>query len=607
MASTILTGNDFISNSNSVQIGQDGDVTIDNTRSDDYDIAIVSRDAFDFTTGNKSVRFVFSVAPYTTAARSGIFGAGASGKFAALVDDGSSVEWKGDTFSSSCPGTPDCVTMSQYQCDKFYGVGVSSTHTVVKTGQCIGTSGDDSNGQLDITSPETVEAVACGNGFTLIMRNTGVVEFIGDNHDDSIAVPDSCVNFNTNTRPISIAAGEDFIAILKRDGTISASGSISDSDLSNLTETIVSISAGSQHLLAVSLDGTIFGFGDNTKNQTAVPSVKALKVSAGHNRNAILAEDGNVYEWGEGISDVQKMGSIPSGSQVIDVIAGESFSIAVLKDRTFILSGSTPAYLDDITGEKIGGAKSISSMDDAYDMFPMLRDITGLNIMAGVQEDNLDSTYHQYVAQDDSVKPIITGRDGYNTVFTGIRGAFKGAILAKVDNGGDMCFDLKGSDYDPYTASGHLPVSTNFITSDTSEKYEIIIGFSPFGKIIKFRKTNGEYAQEMPFKHLSIEETGYSAGRVALYIRNAKDFILDYAEVTDELDASLLPAEIIYRDIDTAVLHTKAAEMVVDLADAVETVSDLAKQSSSVIRTLNENYKSNLADIFSRLETLEGN
>ena len=607
MASTILTGNDFMVNSNSIQIGQDGSIAVDNVRSDDYDIAIVSRDAFDFTTGNKSVRFVFSVAPYTTAARNGIFGAGASGRFAALIDDGKNVEWKGDTFSSSCPGTPDCVTMPEYQCDRFYGVGVSSTHTVVKTGHCIGTSGDNTNKQLDIASPETVEAVACGNGFTLIMRNTGVVELIGDDHNGSITVPDSCVKFDTNDRPINIAAGEDFIAILKRDGTIAVSGSIDESAVSGLKKTIVAISAGSSHLLALSLDGTIFGFGDNTHGQIAVPSIKALKVSAAHNRNTMLAEDGSVYEWGEGISGTQKINSIPNGAQVIDVIAGESFSIAVLKDRTFIVSGSTPKYLNDMIGKKIGGPKSVASTDDAYDMFPMLRDITGFNVMAGIQKDNLDSSYHEYVAQDNSMKPIITGRDGYNSVFTGIRGAFKGTILAKVDNGADMCFDLKGSDYDPYTATGHLPVSTNFITSEANEKYEIIISFSPFGKIIKFRKKNGEYAQEMPFKHLSVEETGYSAGRVALYIRNAKDFVLDYVEVTDELDASLLPAEIIYRDIDTAVLHTKAAEMVVDLADAVETVSDLAKKSSSAIRTLNQNYKNNLTDIFSRLEKLEGN
>lgn len=607
MASTILTGNDFVTNSNSVQVSQDGDIVVDNVRSDDYDIAIVSRDAFDFTTGNKSARFVFSVAPYTTASRAGLFGAGASGRFASLVDNGTSIEWRGDAFSSSCPGVPDCVTMSKYQCDKFYGVDASSTHTVVKTGQCIGTSGDNTYGQLDITSPETIEAIACGNGFTLLLRNTGLVEIIGDTQGGTISVPPSCVTFDENDRPINIVAGESFISVLKRDGSIAVSGSISDTDLSELTDTVVAISAGSEHLLAITLNGTVFGFGDDTFSQISVPSIKSLKVSSAHNRNALLGEDGSVYEWGEGITGIQSMTSIPSGSQVIDVIAGESFSMAVLKDRTIVISGSTPSYLNDIIGEKNGGATSVASIDDAYDMFPMLRDITGLNIMAGVQEDNLDSSYHEYVAQDDSIKPIITGRDGYSTVFTGIRGAFKGAILAKIDNGGDMCFDLKGSDYDPFTASGHMPVSTDFITTDVNEKYEIIIGFSPFGKIIKFRKLSGEYAQEMPFKHLSVEETGYSAGRIALYIRNAKDFILDYVEVTDELDASLLPADIIYRDIDTAILHTKAAEMVVDLADAVESVSDLVKESSSSLREFNENYRTNLSDIFSRLETLEGN
>jgi hypothetical protein len=225
--------------------------------------------------------------------------------------------------------------------------------------------------------------------------------------------------------------------------------------------------------------------------------------------------------------------------------------------------------------------------------------------MAGVQNDQLDGTYQLYNSISGETKPIITGRTGYDSVFTGIRGAFKGAILAKTDNGGDMCFDLKGSEYDPYGATGHLPVSTNFITDNNSEKYEVIITFSPFGKIIKFRKSDGEYWQEMPFKHISLEETGFSAGRAALYIRNVKDFKLEFAEVTDELDSSLLPPDIVYRDIDTAVLHTKAAEMVVDLADAVETVGDSAKLTSQFVRTLNADYKTKMQDIMSRLTALE--
>jgi len=608
MASTILTGNDFLTNSNLALVGQDGNVSINRVRSNDYDVALVSRDAFDFTTGNKSVRFVFSVAPYTTAARPGVFGAGAVGRFASLVDDGTSIEWKGDTFSSPCPGTPDCQTMTKYQCNKYYSADASSSHSIVKTGQCFGTSGDNTHGQLDLTTVETIEGIACGNGFTVIMRNTGVVEVIGNDQGGDIVVPASCVTFDENDRPVSIVAGEDFFVVLKRDGTVVSVGSILTTAFSTIEETIVEMSAGSNFVVLLSLSGQIFSIGGAGANgELTPPSIKALKVSASANRAVILAENGNVYEWGEGLADVQQVQSIPSGSQVIDVIAGESFSMAVLKDRSVVISGSVPAYLSDITGEKSGNAESISEMDDAYDMFPMLRNITGVNIMAGVQEDNLDSTYHKYVAPDNTVKPIVVGRDGFSSVFTGIRGGFKGAIIAKTDNGGDMCFDLRGSEYDPYTATGHLPISTDFITSNAAEKYEVIISFSPFGKMIKFRKVSGEYAQDMPFKHLSVEETGYSAGRVALYVRNAKDFVLDFAEVTDEINASILPADILYRDMDTAVLHTQAAELVVDLADAVETIGDAVTKSSETVRSLNANYKQNLADIFSRLETLEAN
>lgn len=604
MSSILLQGNDFISNSNFVQTDQKGNVVIDSVRSNDYNVAIVSRDAFDFTTGNKSVRFVFSAAPYTTAARKGLYGAGSKGRFAAIVDDGKTVEWKGDTFSSSCQGTPDCTVMSEYDCSRYYSVDASSTHTIVKTGNCIGTSGDNTNKQLDISSPETVESIACGNGFSMILRNTGVVELIGDDKGGDLVVPDSCKDFSENVRPIQVVAGEDFFTVLKRDGSLESVGSIKTDDI-KVEEPIVGISSGDKHILVVSLNGTVYAFGDNSSKQAENPQKKALKISAASNRSTMLGEDGFVYEWGESISNIQKVTSIPANVQVIDVIAGESFTIAVIKDRTLVISGSLPSYLDDISGEKIGNAKSVEAMDDAYDYFPMLKDITGINIMAGVQEDNLDSSYHLFKAKDGSNKPIVVGRDGYKSIFTGMKGAFKGTILAKIDNGDDMCFDLKGSEYNPFTATGHLPVSSDFITSNAGEKYEVIITFSPFGKVIRFRKTSGEYIQDVPFKYLSVEETGYSSGRVALYLRNAKDFILDYAEVTDEMNAELLPPEIVYRDIDTAVLHTKAAEMVVDISDAVESSSTLAKLSSVSIKKLNEDYKTNLKDIFSRLEKLE--
>jgi alpha-tubulin suppressor-like RCC1 family protein len=606
MGSILLTGGDFVSNTNDFQVADDGAIVVDSVRSNDYSAAIVSRDAFDFTTGNKSVRFVFTASPYVTAARRGIFGAGASGKFAAVVDNGDSVEWKGDTFSSSCPGTPNCEGLSARECASYYSVGISSTHTVVKSGACIGTAGDNSKGQLDIDSPDTVAQVSAGNGFTVIMRNDGVVTLLGNNSDDSLSVPASMTSFTENDMPISISAGEEFFATLFRNGTVEVVGSSRDSMVDLDGKVAVSISAGNQSVAIMTMDGTVFEYtvsGDQSELNEIMTG--CLKISSAADRIAMLCEDGKVRVVGSDISGVREVGSIPSGSQVIDVIAGESFTLCVLKDRTVVVDEAAPDYLSDISAEKIGGPASVSEIDDAYDMFPMLRDITGINVMAGVQNDQLDSSYLLYTSISGETKPIISGRTGYNSIFTGIRGAFKGAILAKTDNGGDMCFDIVGSEYNPYTATGHLPISTNFITDNEDEKYEIIVTFSPFGKIIKFRKSSGEYWQEMPFKHISLEETGFSAGRVALYIRNVKDFRMEFAEVTDELDASLLPPEIVYRDIDTAVLHTKAAEMVIDLADAVETIGDSAKLTSQFVRALNADYKEKIQDILDRLTALE--
>jgi len=605
MASTLLTGNDFVSNSNLAHVGQNGEVTVDVARDNDYTIGIVSRDAFDFTTGNKSARFVFSVAPNTTAARRGIFGAASAGKFIALIDDGQSVEWSGDTFDNACPGTPDCATMNQYACSTFYMADTSSTHSIVKTGQSIGVAGNNDNGEITISSPETVESFGCGNGFTIIMRNDGSVELIGDDHNGDISIPQSAIDFNDTNRPIMVSAGEDFIAILSKDGTVSISGSGYPNTIDSEGIPIVAISAGSSHLAALTLTGGVLFAGDSSFGQSSDVPFKALKISAGANRTAILGEDGKTYSMGEGVSGIQENTDVPAGSVVVDVIAGDGFTVSVLKTRDFIVSGTSPSYISDMSGKKIGDKRTVNDVSDAYDMFPMLRDITGFNAFFGVQNDQLDQTFNMFTDGVNS-QPVVVGRDGYQSIFQGLRGGFKGTILSKVDDYGDVCFDLTGSEYDPFSSSGHLPVSTEFITSSESEKYEVIVSFGPFGKVIKFRKVNGGYWTEMPFKHISIEETGYQAGRLAIYIRNAKDFVLHYAEVTDELDTALLPPEIVYRDIDTAVLHTKAAELVVDMADAIETVSDGVKKNSDKILELNTNYREKLADIFARLETLEG-
>ncbi len=599
MASTILTGSDFVANDDRVQVDGEGRIFVDNISSSDYLVAAVSRDAFDFTTGNKSAKFVFTASPYTPASRRGVYASGEGSRFVYLVNDDSTVSWEGLTLTNTCPGTPDCMALSAMECEYYYGAAVSSSHSIIKTGSCIGTDGANSYGELDVVSPETVKQYAAGLSFTAILRESGLVEVIGDDQAGTIVVPVSISTFDEETKPISIVAGEDFVAVLRRNGVISAFGSISGDDLSGNLST--AITAGTDFIIATALDGTMSSFGETFD----VPAGKILKVSASSSRAVALLEDGSVVEWGQGLTGFVVVTSNPADSIIIDVMSGDSFSISILNDGTAVISGTAPSYLDPLLAGTSGGLSVNREMSDDYDYFPMLRDKNGINIAFGIQNDAIDGTYHKYVALDSSIKPIITGRDGYDSVFSSMRGAIKGAIVAKVFNGSDMSFDMRGVDFDPFTASGHQPISDTFITSTEEEKYEVIVSFSAFGKSIKYRKVSGEFAQDMPFKHLSIEETGYAQGRLALYIRNANNFILEYCEVTDEMDTGILPAEILYRDIDTAVLHTKAAQLVVDLADSIEAVQTLASKNSDAILTLNSDYKTQLGNITSRLETLE--
>lgn len=601
MASTILTGSDFMANDDRMQVDGQGRIFVDNISSSDYLVAAVSRDAFDFTTGNKSARFVFTASPYTPASRRGVYAAGQGSRFVYLVDNGTTVHWEGLTLDTACPGTPDCSVLNTTECEYFYGATVSSTHAIVKTGSCIGKEGANTFGELDVVSPETVKQYAAGLGFTAILREDGTVEVIGDDQAGTIVVPASLITFDEETIPISMVAGEDYVAVLRRNGLITAFGSISSEDLT-VGELSVAITAGTDFLVSTSLDGTMHSYGETF----AVPADRVLKVSASTSRAVAILEDGSVVEWGQGITGFATVTSNPADALVIDVFSGDSFSVSILNDGSAVVSGTAPSYLDELLAGKSGGANISREMSDDYDYFPMLRDKNGINIAFGVQNDVLDGTYHQHVAIDTSIKPIITGRDGYNSVFSAMRGAMKGAIVAKVFDGSDMHFDMKGVDFDPFTASGHQPISNNFITSTEAEQYEVIISFSAFGKSIKYRKISGEFYQDMPFKHLSVEETGYSQGRLAVYIRNANNFVLEYCEVTDEMDTGILPAEILYRDIDTAVLHTKAAQLVVDLADSIEATRTLTVKNSDAVMALNSDYKTKLTDILQRLTTLEG-
>ena len=600
MASTILTGSDFMANDNRVQVDGEGRIFVDNISSSDYLVAAVSRDAFDFTTGNKSARFVFTASPYTPASRRGVYASGQGSRFVYLLDNGTTVSWDGLTLTSTCPGTPDCLALTAMECEYYYGATVSSSHSIVKTGSCIGTDGTNVYGELNVVSSETVRQYAAGLHFTAILREDGTVEVIGDDQGGTIVVPASISVFDEETIPISIVAGENFVAVLRRNGVISAFGSISSDDLA-LGNISVAITGGTDFLIATSLDGTIESYGATFD----VPTDKVLKVSASTGRAVALLEDGSVIEWGQGLTGFVTVTSNPADALVIDVMSGDSFSISILNDGSAIVSGTAPSYLDNLLSGKSGGLDINREMSDDYDYFPMLRDKNGINIAFGIQNDSLDGTYHLYTALDASIKPIITGRDGYSSVFSSMRGAVKGAIVAKVFDGSDMSFDMRGVDFDPFTASGHQPISNNFITSTEEEKYEVIISFSAFGKSIKYRKVSGEFAQDMPFKHLSMEETGYSQGRLAIYIRNANNFVLEYCEVTDEMDVGILPAEIIYRDIDTAVLHTKAAQLVVDLADSVEATKTLIVKNSDAVMSLNADYRLQLTGILSRLTTLE--
>jgi len=598
MASTVLTGTDFVSNSNGIIVANDGALILDSVYSNDFNIGIVSRDAFDFSSGNIAARFVFSVSPEVGKIRAGKYGKGGSGKFVAVIDDGDGASWKNSDGTSSCQGSPNCETMSPYECVSFYDADVSSSMSVVKTGATVCASGGDDTGASDISQQTNVVSVACGNGFSVAVLSDGNVVLFGDDNGGALAVPESLQTFTDDDKPIYVKATESAYAVLRRNGTVDFVGFQGDAPQLN---NVVSIDSGSNFIVATTLSGRLVKVAVDTSDVTEILDADVEKASCANGTIAWITSDAEV-----GVSTGANT-EFPVALQrtAIDVIAGDGFAVVVHPDRTFTIVGQAPSYMDQFLGSHIGPESSVLEHSPVYKYYPMLKFVNGTAIAFGVQNDTLDASYELYQTGSGESRPVIVGKTGSLSVFEAIASAIKGAIVARADNGSDYAFDLQAIDIASGAASGHIPVGGDFLSFGETDKLEILVGFSSFGKAIRLRiNREGSYT-ELPMKHLSVQEDGFTSGRVAIYVKSASNFRLEYAEVTDEGDFALLPADVVYRDIDTAILQSKAAEMVTEIGEAVESVSDLSKLIADKVIELNEDYKTKMTDVLNRLSALE--
>ena len=600
MASEILNGNDFFLRGNA-QVDGSGDVIIEREFNSDYSFALVSRDIFPMNGGNKSVRFVFSASPYKSTVLPNTQGDSSTNRFGYIDPAGTGVILT-DIDSTYTTEATEPNTKS---------VSVSDTHSVIvkNDGTVIG-FGDNTEGQINFSGIIGVDMAVAGNDFTAILLKDGTISIIGNDNNGELSVPVEVSSFDEQDKPIKIQAGANFVTVLRKDARVNAWGdnSVGQTDVYDSTYSFVDISSNGLFSLALTVEGVVKAWGgDSTgtiSSNTPSSTLHCQYIKAGVNRAIAIDNNGRTFAWGELIATASD-GDVDNDTNVILSIPGDKFTITAGRDGTVSSSGSIPQAVLDINGT-IGNLRILDVTNPEYENYPILKQSDGLNIVFGIQNENMSPEIDRAVAGDGTILPIIAGRNGNDNVFTGLQGAIKGVALVKAMGNKDVCFELSGAEYDPFTFSGHRPVAENFITTNTEERYEAIVTFSPFGKTIKFRKISGSYANEMPYTVIDLNNVPYDQARIAIYVRGAQDFQLHYAEVTDEIDAALLPAEALFRDMDTAVLQTRAAQSMVDIVNTMKSLRDGLGKATDTIISMGENHKAKITDIEDRITNLGG-
>ncbi len=196
-------------------------------------------------------------------------------------------------------------------------------------------------------SREPATNIAAGAYYSLALKADGTVVGWGDNSHGQTAIPVGLSNV------VAMAAGADYGLALKADGAVVGWGDNSYGQtafpmgLSN----VVAMAAGADYGLALLTDGAVVGWGDDSFGQTNIPSglsnVVAMAAGAGH--SLALRADGTVVGWGDdyyGQATDVPMAVPPftsagvvvvegqALSNVMAIAAGESFSLALLRDGT---------------------------------------------------------------------------------------------------------------------------------------------------------------------------------------------------------------------------------------------------------------------------------
>jgi alpha-tubulin suppressor-like RCC1 family protein len=122
----------------------------------------------------------------------------------------------------------------------------------------------------------------------------------------------------------SLAAGQDFLVILKLDGSIQSFGNIGAAPAGNY----IAVAGGFGHAAAITTSRRTVAWGLNHNGQTSVPAglPDAMRVTTTYNNTAIIDVAGQIHVWGWA---AQGLNSAPSG--IYKEIDGGEYHFAALR------------------------------------------------------------------------------------------------------------------------------------------------------------------------------------------------------------------------------------------------------------------------------------
>lgn len=256
-----------------------------------------------------------------------------------------------------------------------YGAVTSSVARVAITR--IVAWGRNNWGQADVPASATnVVAVAAGFNFSAALRDDGSVVAWGANNHGQLDVPAGLSNV------VALAAGQHHCLALRADGTVAAWGagtnntgsspnhgqSLVPAGLSN----VVAIAAGTEHNLAVRADGTVIAWGDNLFKQSAVPAglSNVVMVDGGVLSSLVLRADGTVVMWGD--DSFYGSTNMPVGlGNVVALSMYCSHTLALLADGNVLAWGdnsygqtNVPVDLANVVAVAAGNSQSLALRAD---------------------------------------------------------------------------------------------------------------------------------------------------------------------------------------------------------------------------------------------------